>query len=142
MITLRELFQVTWSITKINIRAYTPDGVRTKDGMSFIHEWIYGDNINESVHQRHDREDGKLSIIEGRINHHGESTRGGAEIAWGVKEKIFPKGLIDAPITHLIMNSRYGAHSGCEIYVNIELPELEAISMIPEESYSYLDKRK
>lgn len=141
MITLRELFAVTWDITKVDIRAYTPDGERTKDGMSFIHEWIYGDNINESVHQRHRREDGELSIIEGRINHHGEATRGGAEIAWGVKEKIFPKGLIDAQITHLSMHPRYKGN-GCEVFVYIELPELEAMTMIPDESYSYLDKQK
>lgn len=141
MITLRELFQVTWDITLVKIWAYTPDGEKLKDGMRLIHKWIYGDDIQESVHQRYDREDGKLSIIEGRINHHGEPTRGGAEIGWGVKEKIFPKGLIDAQITHLSMHSRYKGN-GCEVFVYIELPELEAISMIPEESYSYLDKKK
>ena len=83
--TLRELFEVMWAITELHITARDP-------GSKYLHRWIYGPDAQqkETIHQYHERMEGKLTIVDGRINAHGESTRGGSEIGWGVKEKLFP----------------------------------------------------
>ena len=123
MITLRELFRVTWDITVLQIVAREPDS------MEFIHEWIYGEDIHESIHMYHDRMEGKLSIIEGRINHHGEPIRGGAETGWGVKEKLFPAEILDAPVTHLSMSSR-SRGQGTSCRVDIEMHRITAMKYV------------
>ena len=114
MMTLRDLFEVMWSITEIEISAY--------DDNHFVHRWIYGPKAldKETIHQYHDRMDGNLTIVQEKINAHGEPTRGGAEIGWGVKTKLFPNALIDAPVTHLgVMNINAGEY---RVYASVELP--------------------
>lgn len=99
--------------------------------MKFIHRWIYGENIHESDHMYHDRKDGLLSIIEQKINHHGDDARGGTEMGWGVKEKIFPKDILDAPITHMsAVNAYEGGHT---IYVDIEMHEMTVAAILEQE---------
>ena len=121
MITLRELFAVSWDITELEITAREPES------MKFIHEWIYGEDIHESTHMYYDRMEGKLSIIEGRINYHGEAARGGAETGWGVKEKLFPKEILDAPVTHLSM---YDKGRGKKCRVDIEMHRITAMKYV------------
>lgn len=125
--TLRELFEVMWAITELHITARDP-------GSKYLHRWIYGPDAQqkETIHQYHERMDGKLTIVDGRINAHGESTRGGSEIGWGVKEKLFPAELIDAPIRHLgVMNIHSGEY---KVYADVEMPELTAMTIIPKEN--------
>lgn len=131
MITLRELFKVTWDIAEVNITARAPD-------LSFIHEWIFGEHVKESIHQRYDREDGKLTIRQEKIQYHGEQTRGGPEMGWGVNEKLFPPELIDAPVTVLNMHPMccgWGTH----VRADVELQPLTAAGL-PMESYFREDK--
>lgn len=125
MITLREIFKVFWTITRAEITVRQPD-------LRFVHKWIYGENINESSHMYYDRISGRLSIIDRKINHHGDDGRGGCETGWGVKEKMFPKDILDAPITHMsVINHHSGEHT---LYVDIEMHELTAMSLIQEET--------
>lgn len=118
MITLRNLFQITWGITELDITAREPDTTQ------YVHRWLYGEKIDKPIHIRHEQEAGRLSIIEKKINAHG-----GGEIAWGVKEKLLPADLIDAPITHLRLTSRYQG-KGQTCAVDIELNRLTAAKYI------------
>lgn len=94
MINLRELFKVFWTITEIRITARDPAG-------KFLHEWIYEENVQPSIHMERDIELGRLTVFDKKINAHGDPVRGGAEMGWGVKEDLFPKAILDAPIRHL-----------------------------------------
>lgn len=126
MMTLRELFEVFWTITELEITARDPN---TK----YLHRWIYGPEAlkTETIHQYHDRMAGKLTIVEAKLNAHGDPARGGAEIGWGVKEKLLPKELIDAPITHMgVIGHHSGEHT---VYVDVEMQELTAMAIVPKE---------
>lgn len=125
MMTLKDLFETFWTITEVRITAREP-----KTG-AFIHEWIYGPAISVSTYMRYDIDDGKLTVVDGKINAHGEPTRGGSEIGWGVKEKLFHKALLDAPVTHLNV---FHWHNGeYRISVDVEMQKLEALALVPEE---------
>ena len=119
MITLRDLFKTTWDITELDIFAREPET------MAFVHHWIYGEDIKETTHMYYDRIDGRLSIINGKINDHGELKHGSSEIGWGVKEKLFPDEIIDAPVTHLRMQPMSGPN-GVYCSVDIEMHSLTA----------------
>ena len=122
--TLRELFEVMWSITELRVTARDPDG-------TFIHEWIYGPNVYETSHMYNDRIEGKLTIVKEKINAHGDPTRGGSEMGWGVKEKLIPKELLDAPMTHLgVINHRAGEYS---VGADVTMQELTLLKLIPQE---------
>lgn len=123
--TLRDLFEVMWAITEVRITAREPEEHK------YIHKWIYGPHVHESTHMYYDRMHGKLSIIDCKINAHGDVVRGGAEMGWGVKANLFPKELIDAPITHLgVINWKSGEY---RVEADIEMQELTAMTLIPEE---------
>jgi len=83
------------------------------------------EDIYETIHMYHDRKAGKLSIINCKANHHGEPTRGGSEIGWGINEKLFPTEIIDAPVTHLLMTPR-SRGNGTWCCVDIEMHPLTA----------------
>ena len=126
MITLRELSNVLWSITELYITARDPNS-------GFLHRWIYEPGITdrETIHQYHERRDGKLTLVDKRINAHGGPGRGGSEIGWGLETKLFPKAILDAPVTHM---NTMGAHKGgYRVYLDIEIPELTAMTIIPKE---------
>lgn len=126
MMTLKDLFETFWTITEVRITAREPEtGI-------FIHEWIYGPAIGVSTYMRYDIADGKLTVVDGKINAHGDQTRGGSEIGWGVKEKLFPKKLIEAPITHMSATNKW--HGGHSIAVDVEMSKLEALALVPEEN--------
>lgn len=125
MMTLRDLFGVMWAITEVRITAREPEEKR------YLHKWIYGPNVHESTHMYYDRMHGKLSIIDGKINAHGDPVRGGSETGWGVKTELFPKALIDAPIMHLgVINWKSGEY---RVDADVEMPELTAMTLIPQE---------
>ena len=119
MITLRDLFEVTWDITELDITAREPET------MTYVHRWLYVEDIYETIYMYHARKAGRLSIINDKINHHGEPTRGGSEIGWGVNEKLLPAEIIDAPATHLLMMPRSRGR-GTRCCVDIEMHPLTA----------------
>ena len=124
MMTLRDLVETFWTITELNITAREPNG-------TFIHEWLYGEDIKESIHMYHERMAGRLSIVEGRINAHGKATRGGSEIGWGLEEKHFPKEMLAAPIRHMSANAKCG-NGGHRCSIDIEMQLLTALTIIPK----------
>lgn len=124
--TLRDLFKVMWAITEIRITAREPE-----DG-KYLHQWIYGPDIHETTQMFYGKQNGKLTVVKCKINAHGDETRGGSEMGWGVKEKLLPKELIDAPIRHLgVVNSRSGEY---RVYADVEMQKLTVMTLIPQET--------
>ncbi len=103
MITLRELFGVTWTITRVELRA------RNDGDLRLLHQFWIGDRcdrdhlppgmVSEWTHDR-------LTLSDRKINEHGEPGRGGPEIGWGLKKKAIPDELLDAEIIHMGMTCR------------------------------------
>ena len=125
MITLNELFEVTWNITELDVMARDPGG-------HLLHEWIFGQDVVETIHMYHRRIAGELTIRQEKINHHGEDTgRGTSEIGWGVKEQMIPKELRESPITHLIMSNRRSGET--KVYCDAEMQELTCEMIISRE---------
>ena len=110
--TLREVFEVWWNITEIHITA-------RDSTLKFLHEWIYAENYRNSIHEYHRMQEGRLAIVDQKINAHGDPTRNGAEMGWGVKEKLFPEQILDAKIVHFTPSVGYSG--GDTLYVDIEL---------------------
>lgn len=124
MMTLRDLFEVFWTITEANITARDADG-------KFLHKWIFGDKILVSRYMDYDIDQGKLTIVKEKINHHGDPARGGSEMGWGVKTKLFQNDILDAPITHMTTASRgTGAH---DLYADVEMQPLTVMALLPKE---------
>ena len=126
MLTVRELFKLTWDIAELSITARRPEDGR------FIHEWLYGEYVRETIHMYHRRMTRKLTINNIKIQCHGEPTGRSSEIGWGVKEKLVPRELLDAPVTHLSMYP-LSQGRGTKAIVDVELSELTAMLIIPEE---------
>ena len=117
MINLKEVFDVTWDITCADITARAED-------LSFIHEFIFADkSYFVSSHQWYKIQEGKLTIVPGPINWHGQSVRGTSESAWGFKERSIPKELMEAPITVMSMIERCGGR-GKQIRIDVECNEM------------------
>lgn len=114
MVTLKELFDLMWDITCVNITARS-------ENMNLLHNFIFSDKYEPSIHEWHDIEAGKLSVVIGKINAHGDPTRGGSETGWGYKEKSIPKEIMEARITHMVPMSRYNGE-GSKLYLDVELP--------------------
>ena len=121
-ITLDEIFEVVWDITELQITARDADG-------RFLHEWLYAPGREMSMYQRYDIKDGKLTYIDRKINHHGEATRSGTEMAWGVDKKRIHKELREAPITvmrtHMMSQGR---GTSCRVDVTMHSLTAEAVA--------------
>ena len=116
MINLKEVFDVTWDITCAVITARRED-------LRFIHEFIFADpSYRVSSRQWYDIKSGKLTVVLGKINAHGEPTRGGSETGWGYKERSIPKELMEAPIT--VMSMRDRCSGGTQIRIDVECNEM------------------
>ena len=121
--TLREIFEAFWTITEVDVTARDANG-------RFIHKWIYGPNIHVSMFQRHEVEDGKLTIVDGKINAHGDPARGGTETGWGVKEKLFPADMLDAPIRFMSVGCHHnGEHT---LRVDVTMHPMTVMALVPE----------
>lgn len=120
--TLDEIFDVTWDITELQITARDEKGL-------FLHEWLYAPGREMSTYQRYDIKDGKLTYIDRKINHHGEATRRGPEMAWGVDKKRIHKELREAPITVMSMYMMsQGRGTSCRVDVMMHKLTAEAVA--------------
>ena len=122
--TLREIFEAFWTITEVDVTARDADG-------RFIHKWIYGPNIHVSMFRRHEVEDGKLTIVDGKINTHGDPARGGTETGWGVKTKLFPADMLDAPIRYMNVACYQGEQHA--LRVDVEMHQMTVMALVPGE---------
>lgn len=120
--TLDEIFEVTWDITELQITARDEKGL-------FLHEWIYAYGREMSMNQRYDIKDGKLTYIDRKINCHGEATRRGPEMAWGVDKKRIHKELREALITVMSMYMMsQGRGTSCRVDVTMHSLTAEAVA--------------
>ena len=100
MVILKDLLNVLHDVTKLQVWAY--------DNCLLQHQWIFGEDIDETIHQYHDREKGILSIIDRKINHHNEPRRNGtSEVGWCVKFEAIPKEILDAEVWHILLHGRF-----------------------------------
>ena len=115
--TLRDLIEVWWSPVEVTI-------IARDENMRFLHEWIFGPKVNESLYQWHDRKAGKLDIVDVRVNHHGERKKNGdSEMGWGINEKVFPEAILDAPIR--IMHPTTSGCFGDSVRLEVEMNKLQ-----------------
>lgn len=99
MVILKDLLKVLFDVTKIQLLAY--------DNYKLQHTFIFGTDIDETIHQYRDRQLGKLSIIDEKINVHGDVKKSGvAEIGFNVKLDAIPDEILNAEVTHILLGSR------------------------------------
>ena len=103
--TIREISEVTWTITRLDITA-------RDDSTRFLHRWIIGEErpyIKPGSRIFWDEKAGKISIVERKINmHDNRKANGQPEIGWGLDESAIPAELLDAKITTLSMHCADG----------------------------------
>ena len=119
MVTLGDLLDIIWRVTELNVTAY--------DNSRLQHEWIIGEHVEETVHQWHDRKRGILSIIDKKINLHGDILRknGLWETGWGVNKNNIPPAILAAEVTHMLLfDSWYPDHDGKKLSVSVNMDAL------------------
>lgn len=96
MTTLRQILELTWTITSINA------DLRQECGQ-LIKTYKLGKGHNEenaTIHEKSAMNKGRLELMDIDINHHGRKTRGGqSEMGWGTDFKAIPDFLLDAEVT-------------------------------------------
>ena len=119
MVKLGDLLDIIWSVTELDVRAY--------DNNRLQHEWIFGEQVDETVHQWYSRTKGELSIIDRKINLHGDQIRknGLWETGWGPNKKNIPQEILDAEVTHMLLfDSWYPDHDGKKLSVSVNMDAL------------------
>ena len=119
MVKLGDLLNIIWTVTELNVTAY--------DDNRLQHEWIIGKHVEETTYQWHDRQRGILSIIDRKINRHGDQIRknGLCESGWGVNKKNIPQAILDAEVTHMnLFDSWYPDHDGKKLSVSVNMDAL------------------
>lgn len=114
MVTLKEILELTWNITKLDL------SVRDTNNY-LIKEYIIGEGCNEenaTVHQKHRMSKGELEMIDRKINYYGDKGKKGE--GWGTKFNEIPKKLLDLKVTHFRQSSRYGSWSGTMLNADLE----------------------
>lgn len=127
MVKLGDLLDIILAVTELDVRAY--------DNYRLQHEWIFGENVKETVHMWHQRELGWLSIIDRKINLHGDVIRknGLWETGWGVNKKNIPQEILDAEVWHMnLFDSWYPNHEGKKLHVSVNMNALTAQTLKAE----------
>lgn len=128
MITIRELFKVTWSITKLKINVRNADGI-------LLHQFCLGEKCSPAdLPQRlwWDYQAGKLTASDTPINAHGKPTHHGPESGWGLEKDVIPPEILDAEVTILHMNS----HDGIRYIVCVDIVMQELTLEMAKAFYS------
>lgn len=117
--TLRDIAEVTWTITRLDITARA-------ESSEYLHRWIIGEKtpyIKPGSRMYWDERAGKISVIEKKINvHDNRKANGQPEMGWGLDESTIPEEILTAKITHLGMVCRDGITY--EVSVDLELSQL------------------
>ncbi len=119
MVKLGDLLDIIWRVTELDVRAYYNNRLQ--------HEWIIGEHVKETVHQWYSRTKGELSIIDWKINSHGDLIRknGLWETGWGVNKNNIPPAILDAEVTHMLLfDSWYPDHDGKKLSVSVNMDAL------------------
>lgn len=119
MVKLGDLLDIIWSVTELHVNAY--------DNYRLQHEWIIGEHVEETTHQWRRRQQGQLSIIDRKINVHGDQLRknGLWETGWGPNKKNIPQAILDAEVTHMnLFDSWYPDKNGKMLSVSVNMDAL------------------
>lgn len=114
MTTLKEILELTWTVTELDVTVREPNG-------HFIKQYIIGEGCNEesaTIHEKHRMNKGELEMIDRKINYFGDKGRKGD--GWGSKFSEIPKQLLDLKVTHFRQSSRYGSWNGSELTASLE----------------------
>ena len=114
MTTLKEILELTWTVTELDVTVREPNG-------HFIKQYIIGEGCNEenaTIHEKHRINKGELEMIDRKINYFGDEGRKGD--GWGSKFSEILKQLLDLKVTHFRQSSRYGSWNGSELTVSLE----------------------
>lgn len=118
MILLRDLLDVMFDVTEMEVTARKPEGSR-------IHGFYFSEsNFSRLPQGTRDRiRYGETTFIPGRININGRRKKDmSSEMAYGVEFKAIPKELLDGEVSHFLDRSaQYGRH----LYVEIHIQELQ-----------------
>ena len=119
MITIRELFNVTITINRVEVT------VRDAD-TRLLHRFWFGRGCDREHLPKglvHEWAQNRLSLSGAKINVHGERKRNGLpETGYGLKDGAIPDELLDAEVNCLHMRCRNGIDY--EIGVDVTLPAL------------------
>lgn len=122
MVILGDLLDILNDVTKLEVWAY--------DDYRLQHKWIFGEGVEETIHQWHERKSGILSIIDRKINFHGDPGRKGTpEMGWGVNKKDIPPALLKTEVLHILLGNRGGgitSPGGRSLFVYVNLDALTA----------------
>lgn len=117
-ITLRDIFDVAWTITRVEITARDPN-------LRLLHIFWIGEQCDRDHLPRgcvRSWEQGEMTLSDRSINVHGDAKGKLPEMGWGYKNKSIPEELMDAEVTRLSMNSRNGI--SCVVSIDVTLQPL------------------
>lgn len=127
MVILSDLLDIIWDVTELHVFAY--------DDFHLQHEWIFGDQVDETVHQWHRRRQGILSIIDRKINHHNDPKKNGtSEMGWYVNKEPIPEAILQATVTTMNLTTAHGRFcgpNGHELTVQVDMDK-NTVLMVKE----------
>lgn len=119
MVILKDLLNILHDVTKLEVWAYADYKLQ--------HQWIFGEDIEETIHQYRDRERGVLSIIDQKINVHNEPKKNGTgEVGWCVKLEAIPKEILNTEVWHILLSGRFEGRE-LLVYVNMDTLAVETV---------------
>jgi hypothetical protein len=114
MTTLRQILELTWTITDIIADLREANG-------QLIKTYKLGKGHNEetaTIYEKSAINRGELELMDISINHHGRPTRGGqSEMRWGTDFKAIPDFLLDAEVTFFRQSSEH--------YLSVDLTPIQ-----------------
>jgi len=125
MITIRELFNVTHTIDRIDVSVYDPARPMVDRKVT---EWLIGwpeeHRFGRSL--QWDIEAGRAEVFPIKINARDYP---GSDGRYGLQPKVLPDALLDAPVSSLLMRCRDGARYEITVRVDLQTLTVEAMRM-------------
>ena len=116
MVTLKDILDLTWTVTQITLYLREPEHEK------LIKEYVIGEGCNEenaTVHQKYLINKGELEMIDKNINYFGTKKGKSVENGWGTIFKNIPAELLDKEVTHFSQSSR-GGWDGTELLIHVK----------------------
>lgn len=121
MVTLREILQLKFDTTALELTARDPEKLR------LIQEFIIGPDASDKVYRteglRNAWLNNTLVYVDRTINHHNEPTKRGPEMGWGVDYSQIAPELLQAELVTL--NMWWSPLRGTTITADILLPRIQ-----------------
>ena len=121
MVTLREILQLKFDTTALELTARDPEKLR------LIQEFIIGPDASDRVHRteglRNAWLNNTLVYVDRTINHHNEPTKRGPEMGWSVDYSQIAPELLQAELVTL--NLWWAPLRGTKITADILLPRIQ-----------------